>query len=304
MGMMAKSAKLVSLLKLIKLTKVILTASTMALSAVIYGWTYGPAFGVGLVAMLFVHEMGHVIAMRRVGMKTSAPVFIPFLGAVIFAPPMKDRAIEAYVGYGGPFLGSLGALVCMAAWAVTGSSILLLTAFVGIYINLLNMIPISPLDGGRIGQIVGPHVIYVGMVALVALTLFSGEPGMMLIWILSLQEVRWRVWVRPLIASVMLIVMTVLFSYGYGAQPMFIDALDVVVAFAMVVMYYSLDISWHLSLTGHGLDPATPRYTIDLPSRPYPPARIRYTWLAIYAGSVTVLWTTMWYLVSQMPLPR
>lgn len=117
--MMAKSAKLISLLKVIKLTKVILTASTMALSAVIYGWTYGPAFGVGLVSMLFIHEMGHVIAMRRVGMKTSAPVFIPFLGAVIFVPHIEDRAIEAYVGYGGPLLGSLAALVCMAAWAVT-----------------------------------------------------------------------------------------------------------------------------------------------------------------------------------------
>lgn len=301
MGTMAKSAKLLSFLKLIKFTKVLLTASTMALSAVIYGWTYGPAFGVGLVAMLFVHEMGHVIAMRRVGMKTSAPVFIPFVGAVIFAQPMKDRAIEAYVGYGGPFLGSLGALVCMAAWMVTGSLILLLTAFVGIYINLLNLIPISPLDGGRIGQIVGPHVVYFGMAVVVALTLFTGEPGLMLIWILALQEVRWTLWIRPIIASTMLIVMTVLFSYGYGAQPMFIDAVDVSVAFLMIAMYYVLDISWYRGLIKRGLDPATPRYTMDVP-RPYPPARIRYTWLAIYVGSVTVLWTTMWYLVSQMPL--
>lgn len=144
-----KSAKLVSILKLMKFTKIIVTASTLALSTVAYGWAFGPWFGVGLIAMLTIHEMGHVIALRWKGYPISLPVFIPFLGAVIFTKDHGDRETEAYIGYGGPLLGSIAAFLCMAAGLLTGSSLLLLTAFLGVYLNLFNMLPIRPLDGGR-----------------------------------------------------------------------------------------------------------------------------------------------------------
>src|SRR5882672_1982327 len=129
-----KSSKLIAILKVAKFTKLLVTATSMLISMLAYGWVYGPLFGVAIIAMLFIHEMGHVIAMWQKGVKTSAPVFIPFLGAAIFAPNLGDRATEAYIGYGGPLLGSIGALICMGLWLITDSPLLLVTAFLGIYL--------------------------------------------------------------------------------------------------------------------------------------------------------------------------
>ena len=78
MVIFAKSIKLVVIFKAMKFTKVLVTLVSMLLSAVIYGFWLGPWFGIGLVLMLFIHEMGHVIALRLKGFETSGPVFIPF----------------------------------------------------------------------------------------------------------------------------------------------------------------------------------------------------------------------------------
>ena len=78
---------------------------SIAAYALIWGWK----FAVGFVLLLLVHEMGHVIQLRREGIKASAPMFIPFLGAVVAMKEMpKDAAAEARVGLAGPVLGSLG----------------------------------------------------------------------------------------------------------------------------------------------------------------------------------------------------
>ena len=187
---MFKSTKLISVLKLMKFTKIIVTSSTLALSALAYGWAFGPWFGVGLTAMLLIHEMGHVIALRLKGYPTSLPVFIPFLGAAIFVHDFGDRETEAYIGYGGPLLGSIAAFLCMALWLVTGSPVLLLTAYLGVYLNLFNLVPIRPLDGGRITQLAGPKLKYAAIALLVGYTLCIGEPALLLIWVFVLQEIK------------------------------------------------------------------------------------------------------------------
>jgi membrane-associated protease RseP (regulator of RpoE activity) len=158
-------------------------------------------------------------------------------------------------------------------WAITGSQLLLLTAFIGVYINLLNMIPVSPLDGGRIGQIIGPRVVYVGL------------------------------WWKTIVGGVLLTIMTVLFSYGVGTQPHFIDAVDVGVGFLFLLLFCAMDIQTYRWIRLRERQGLPPQQWPSPPIRPYPPARTRYTWLAIYVASVAVLWTAMWYLIMQLPPP-
>lgn len=236
-----KGAKIVSILKLAKFTKILVTASSMLISLLAYGWAYGPLFAVAIISMLFIHEMGHVIAMRQKGMATSLPVFVPFLGAAIFAPNMGDRATEAYVGYGGPLLGSIGAFLCMALWMITNSSLLLVTAFIGIYLNLFNMIPIRPLDGGRITQVFGRHTHYFGMMLVIAYTFIIKEPTLLLIWVLVLQDFRWPIWWRSAVAMMVAGLMPIGFWLWDSHQPWFIDCIDVIVAFMMTSLYVWAD---------------------------------------------------------------
>ena len=100
--------------------------------------------------LIFVHEMGHVLQLRREGIKASAPMFIPFLGAVIWAKSLGDNAAaEARVGLAGPVLGSLGAAALIPVADATGNDLFTALAFTGFFLNLFNLLPVVPLDGGR-----------------------------------------------------------------------------------------------------------------------------------------------------------
>jgi len=294
-AVLLKGAKIVSILKLAKFTKVLVTATSMLISLLAYGWAFGPLFAVAIISMLFIHEMGHVIAMWHKGMKTSGPVFIPFLGAAIFAPNVGDRATEAYIGYGGPLLGSIGAFVCMALWMITDSPLLLVTAFIGLYINLFNMIPIRPLDGGRIAQVLGRNTHYVGMMLLMAYTFILQEPSLLLIWILVLQEFSWPLWWRSAVAAVLSMLMPLGFWLWDSHQPWFIDYFDCAAAIGFTMLFVWVDQSRWRAIQ-HGL----PDFAGD-DGRPYPPGTTRLSWLAIYLVSLTVLWASMWYLIEHLP---
>src|SRR6202158_691187 len=113
-----------------------------------YALFYGPWFAVALVTMIFVHEMGHVVEIRRQGMQASAPIFIPFLGAAIFQRSHPTDALkQAQIGIAGPIAGTVGATVAFALYGTMHSPVLLLAALIGFYINLFNLIPIWQLDG-------------------------------------------------------------------------------------------------------------------------------------------------------------
>src|SRR5207253_1196566 len=97
------------------------SAGTAFVSIAAYSLFFGWTFAVGFVVLLFVHELGHVIALRREGIKASAPMFIPFLGALISAKSLGDNALaEARVGLAGPVLGSIGAAACLAIGEAAG----------------------------------------------------------------------------------------------------------------------------------------------------------------------------------------
>jgi Zn-dependent protease len=148
-----------------------------------------------LVLLLFVHEMGHVIQLRREGVRASAPMFIPFLGAVISAKSLgKDALAEARVGLAGPVLGSAGAAACLAVAEATDSDLFRALAYIGFLINLFNLLPVVPLDGGRAMAAMAPWTWFVGLGGLVALVLLVPNPILLLIVLFAGLETyrRWQ----------------------------------------------------------------------------------------------------------------
>src|SRR5438067_300828 len=151
-------------------------------SAAFYVWFGGWWFGIGLIVLLFVHEMGHVIEAKRQGLPVSAPLFIPFLGAMITMREMpQDAWNEAKVAIAGPLVGSAGAAAFWAVGAATDSNHLRALAFLGFLINLFNLLPVVPLDGGRIVGALHPALWLAGFLLLLALVVISPNPILIII---------------------------------------------------------------------------------------------------------------------------
>ncbi|MDQ3724319.1 MAG: site-2 protease family protein [Actinomycetota bacterium] len=174
--------------------KAVTTLGTMFVSIAAYAWAFGWPFAVGFVLLLFVHEMGHVIQLRREGVEASAPIFIPFLGAMIAAKSLgKDAVAEARVGLAGPILGTLGTLLPLAVWLATGSDLWRALAYVGFFLNLINLLPVLPLDGGRAMAVLGPKVWIAGiLIAVAAAVIFLGPFMLVIILILGGPELYHR----------------------------------------------------------------------------------------------------------------
>ncbi len=153
------------------------TFITMLISIWAYAMFWGWPFAVGFVALLFIHEMGHVAALRMQGIKATAPMFIPFMGAFIGMKQMpKDAFAEAVMAYGGPLLGTLGAIVCAVIGLLTDNPFWYALAMTGFLLNLFNLLPISPLDGGRIIGIISPKLWIVGLIGAIALFYYTWSP--------------------------------------------------------------------------------------------------------------------------------
>jgi Zn-dependent protease len=180
-------------LALIKV-KAVTTLGTMFVSIAAYALAFGWPFAVGFVLLLFVHEMGHVIQLRREGIEASAPIFIPFLGAVIAAKSLGEDAVaEARVGLAGPIIGTVGTLVPLAVWLATGSDLWRALAYVGFFINLINLLPVLPLDGGRAMAVLGPKVWIAGiLIAVAAAVIFLGPIMLVIILVLGGPELYHR----------------------------------------------------------------------------------------------------------------
>jgi Zn-dependent protease len=170
------------------------TSISALISVAAYALFWGWAFAAGFVILMFVHEMGHVIQLRREGIKSSAPMFIPFLGAAVFMKEMpKNAAAEARVGLAGPVLGTVGCLVCVVIWQVTGNQFFEALAYTGFLLNLFNLIPILPLDGGRAMAALAPWMWIVGYGLMIALLIISPNPILIIIVLLGAFETyrRW-----------------------------------------------------------------------------------------------------------------
>jgi Zn-dependent protease len=174
--------------------KLFTVAGSMLVSIGAYALLWGWQFAVGFVLLLFVHELGHVWEAKRQGLPVSAPMFIPFLGALITLKQLPDNAWnEAKVAIAGPIVGGLGAALVWWAGEALDSDLLIALAFTGFFLNLFNLAPISPLDGGRIAAAIHPALWIAGMVLLLGLTIVAPNPILILILVLGGLE-SWRRW--------------------------------------------------------------------------------------------------------------
>ncbi len=175
--------------------KAFTTFGSLFLSLGVYALAFGLPFAAGFIALLFIHELGHALVMRQQGIKTTPILFIPFMGAVIGMKEMpKNVYAEAKMALGGPIVGSLGALGCLALRQVTGQPIFVALAMVGFWLNLFTLIPVSPLDGGRAMAAISPWGWLVGLVMLLLLFLRVHSIFLGFILIVGGMEVfnRWR----------------------------------------------------------------------------------------------------------------
>ena len=187
-------AKFKGVLLVLPKLKLFTTSASMLVSVAAYALIWGWRFAVGFVLLLFVHELGHVIQLRREGIPASAPLFIPFLGAVVSAKSLGGNALaEARVGLAGPVLGTAAALALIPVAEATGSDLIQALAFVGLFLNLFNLLPIVPLDGGRAMAAMAPWMWFVGFAGLVALTFARPNPILLLILLFGGME-TWRRW--------------------------------------------------------------------------------------------------------------
>jgi Zn-dependent protease len=288
---LAKGPLILKSLKALKFAKPMITLLSMSASAFAYALYFGSWwFGLGLTLMLLIHEMGHVIAIKVKGFPASAPVFIPFLGAAIFMPPIKDRANEAYVGYGGPLLGSLAGVLAYGVWTVLPGDhhVLLILSYFAISLNLFNLLPLRPLDGGRILHAVTDHSAWIGAAALLVLSAYVHQPWMFFVWILVLPDLTFFTsLVRLVLGLVCYALMSGLMLGGFSDQLWFVDAIDMFVGLCYLAV---------LVIRYRGGDAIE-----DFDVRPLPPTRDRVKWAVLYTLMATLLIVLLSVQISQLP---
>jgi Zn-dependent protease len=165
---------------LLGLTKASTLVSMFAFFGVywsIYGWP----LALGLVLSIYVHEMGHVAMLRRLGIAASAPMFIPGVGALVMLKQrVTDPLTDAQIGLAGPVWGLGAAFAAFAVYLLTGARIWLAIAQLTGFLNLFNLIPVWQLDGSR-----GFHVLARGerwlLVAVIALALVITEQRLLFV---------------------------------------------------------------------------------------------------------------------------
>ncbi|MCO4857543.1 site-2 protease family protein [Herbaspirillum sp. WGmk3] len=175
----------------LKFGKLLASGGSMLLSLLGYTLIFGWRYALGFVCMLLIHEYGHYWAARNRRLDVGLPTFIPFVGAWI---EMKDKPLdaetEAYVGLAGPLAGSIAALACYFAARQLDSSLLLAISYSGFFLNLFNLIPLSPFDGGRITAVLSPRIWFAGVPVLIALFVYHPSPMLILVAILALPQLR------------------------------------------------------------------------------------------------------------------
>ena len=172
-AVVALFAKLKAVLLFLPKIKVLATAGTALVSVAAYATIWGWQFAAGFVVLIFIHEMGHVVALRRHGIRASAPMFIPFMGAVIWARSLGNDALtEARVGLA-------------IAGLATHTELLEARGYIGFLLNLFNLMPVTPLDGGRAMAAMAPALWFAGFGGLVLLEFLQPNPILLIICLVA-----------------------------------------------------------------------------------------------------------------------
>jgi len=194
-----------------------LTNATTLLSIIpslgVYWVAYGWRLAAGLIASIYVHEMGHVFALTRFGIDASAPMFLPGLGAVIRSRLHRIQPREeARVGIAGPIWGFGAAAMAFAVYGVTRAPIWLAIGHVGAWINLFNLLPVWQLDGARAFRAMNRPERWAITVLIVAMFLITREGLLVLLALVSgaraLSQVDWPAGDRAITIQFALLIIT------------------------------------------------------------------------------------------------
>jgi Zn-dependent protease len=172
-----------------------LTLISLVISFGGYALLRGPWFALALVSMILVHEMGHVVEIRRQGMQATAPIFIPFLGAAIFQRSHPTDAVkQAQIGIAGPIAGTLGATAAAVLYGATHNELFLMAAWLGFFLNLINMLPVWQLDGAWVLAAVSPWLQVAGyaLIVLGVVVLHFVSPFLIIIAVLGIPTLMQR----------------------------------------------------------------------------------------------------------------
>jgi Zn-dependent protease len=154
------------LLKSVKVVKAGLAAATLS----VYSILFSVEFALALIAILVFHEYGHLRAMKKFGIPTKGMYLIPFVGGLAVGDKPRTRWQDVYISLMGPIYGLFMTVVCYIGYLITDSHFVGLVASFSALINLFNLLPIHPLDGGRV----------------VKALVFSGRKKIALIFLLTL----------------------------------------------------------------------------------------------------------------------
>jgi Zn-dependent protease len=187
---LAKLKLLLIPLKALKFGKLLVTAGSMFLMIGFEAMRSGWAFGVGFVLLILIHELGHAQAIRRAGLAAGYPVFIPFFGAMIaLRGQPQTPLVEARIALAGPLAGAAASVATAAIYFANHQRLYLALAYSGFFLNLFNLIPVSPLDGGRVAQLFSRRAWIVGIVLLGGMFLLTQTPQLLLIGIMAATQI-------------------------------------------------------------------------------------------------------------------
>ena len=273
--MVVAIAKFAKLVKSVAVLKPLIVLASAFASVFAYSFMLGWGFAVGFVAMLFVHEMGHVMAAKARGFKTSAPIFIPFVGALITMSDMGDREDEAFIGIGGPLVGGLAAMLLMVPIVLLKHppAILIGVCYTALFVNLFNLVPVRPLDGGRVLQATGDFARYAAGAGALLLPFLLRQPFFFIIWIIALSHIqmsRKNRLLAGLSIQAMILVLCLERVWGSGTVEL------------IIVQIAATIINWGNYL--EGTETPVPK---DL--RPHLPVERRWMWAGAYLGLATML---------------
>ena len=151
------------------------TGGSMAFCMYLYARRDGWPFAIGFVLLILIHELGHTLANYYYGLKQSPPFFLPYMGAVIMLRQNpQDAKVESVVGIAGPVAGTIGAIGCFAFYVWTGNDLFLRLSMYAFLLNLFNLIPVWPLDGGRVAAGITPILWIPGALAFGGVLLYLG----------------------------------------------------------------------------------------------------------------------------------
>ena len=167
-----------------------IAGGSMVLTVAAYATKFRFGLVIGFVLITVIHEIGHAVVMRMKGLRVGFMFFIPFIGGAV---TLKDQPRSAYddaqIGLAGPIAGTFASLLALQIWKWTDNPLYLLIAFVGFGINLVNLLPIGMLDGGRISAAVTKWMWVLGGGVLIYKVANQPNPLLIVILILAAFQV-------------------------------------------------------------------------------------------------------------------